>query len=158
MYIENYIKNYFLNLPRKTKIIIAIISDIFLCLICVILAFYLRIDQIVSLNKPVIIAITVSVVFALPVFWFTRLYRTIFRYSGFSIMFSVSIAILIYGFLYFCVFTLYKVDGVPRSIGILQPMILFFGIVFSRLFVKLIFGTISKNKRVRLKIVLNLKL
>jgi FlaA1/EpsC-like NDP-sugar epimerase len=147
MYIENYIKNYFLNLPRKTKIIIAIISDIFLCLICVILAFYLRIDQIVSLNKPVIIAITVSVVFALPVFWFTRLYRTIFRYSGFSIMFSVSIAILIYGFLYFCVFTLYKVDGVPRSIGILQPMILFFGIVFSRLFVKLIFGTISKNKR-----------
>ena len=147
MYIENYIKNYFLNLPRKTKIIIAIISDIFLCLICVILAFYLRIDQIVSLNKPVIIAITVSVVFALPVFWFTRLYRTIFRYSGFSIMFSVSIAILIYGFLYFCVFTLYKVYGVPRSIGILQPMILFFGIVFSRLFVKLIFGTISKNKR-----------
>jgi FlaA1/EpsC-like NDP-sugar epimerase len=55
-------------------------------------------------------------------------------------MFSVSISLLVYGFLYFLVFGVYGVAGIPRSIGILQPMLLFFAIVSSRLFVKYAFG------------------
>ena len=36
---------------------------------------------------------------------------------------------------------MYQVEGVPRSAGILQPMLLFFSVVGSRLFVKFILGT-----------------
>jgi FlaA1/EpsC-like NDP-sugar epimerase len=82
----------------------------------------------------------VSIALALPIFWLLGLYRTIFRYSGLSIMFSASIALLVYGFLYFSVFGIYGVKDIPRSIGILQPMLLFFAIVSSRLFVKYISG------------------
>ena len=53
-------------------------------------------------------------------------------------MFSVSIALLIYGFLYFSVFGVYGVKDIPRSIGILQPMLLFFAVISSRLFIKYI--------------------
>jgi FlaA1/EpsC-like NDP-sugar epimerase len=129
-----------LNLPRFAKQIVAIIFDISLCVLSTWIAFYLRLDQFISIQGEALMAVIISVVLALPVFWLLGLYRTIFRYSGLSIMFSVSIALLIYGFLYFSVFGVYGVAGIPRSIGILQPMLLFFAITSSRLFVKYIFG------------------
>jgi FlaA1/EpsC-like NDP-sugar epimerase len=129
-----------LNLPRFVKQIIAIIVDLSLCILCTWFAFYLRLDKFISIQGVALTPVIVSVALALPIFWLLGLYRTIFRYSGLSIMFSVSIALLVYGFLYFSVFGVYGVAGIPRSIGILQPMLLFFAIVSSRLFVKYIFG------------------
>jgi FlaA1/EpsC-like NDP-sugar epimerase len=129
-----------LNLPRFVKQIIAIIVDLSLCILCTWFAFYLRLDKFISIQGVALTPVIVSVALALPIFWIFGLYKTIFRYSGLSIMFSVSIALLVYGFLYFSVFGVYGVAGIPRSIGILQPMLLFFAIVSSRLFVKYIFG------------------
>jgi FlaA1/EpsC-like NDP-sugar epimerase len=137
-----------LDLPRSAKKMIALLNDMSLCVICVVGAFYLRLEQFIPLKGPVITAAWTSVVLAIPIFWLSGLYRTIFRYSGSSIIFSVSIAVIIYGLLYFCVFGLYKVEGAPRSIGILQPMLLFFAVICSRLCVKFILGTsfYKKNK------------
>ena len=126
----------FLNLPRFAKRAIAVILDLILCILCVWFAFYLRLDQFISIKGVVLTAMMVSVALALPVFWLLGLYKTIFRYSGLSVIFSVSIALFIYGSLYFLVFGIYGVAGIPRSIGILQPMLLFFAVVSSRLFVK----------------------
>ena len=129
-----------LNLPRFAKQIVAIIVDFSLCVLSTWFAFYLRLDQFILIQGIPIKAIIVSVVLALPIFWLLGLYQTIFRYSGLSIMFSVSVAVLIYGFLYFIVFGVYGVAGIPRSIGVIQPMLLFFAIVISRLFVRYIFS------------------
>jgi FlaA1/EpsC-like NDP-sugar epimerase len=125
-----------LNITRFEKKTVAIIVDLSLCILCTWLAFYLRLDQFVLIQGVVLTAVIVSVALALPVFWLVGLYRTIFRYSGLSIMFSVSIALLIYGLLYFLIFGIFGVIGIPRSIGILQPMLLFFAIVTLRLLVK----------------------
>jgi FlaA1/EpsC-like NDP-sugar epimerase len=133
--IHKAVKNI-LNLPRFAKNIVAIIVDLSLCVLCTWFAFYLRLDQFVLIQGVVLAAIIVSVALALPVFWLLGLYRTIFRYSGLSIIFSVSIALLVYGLLYFLIFGIFGVTGIPRSIGILQPMLLFFAIATSRLFVK----------------------
>jgi FlaA1/EpsC-like NDP-sugar epimerase len=129
-----------LNLPRFAKQIVAIIVDLGLCVLCTWFAFYLRLDEFISIQGAGLTAAMVSVALALPVFWLLGLYRTIFRYSGLSIMFSVSIALLVYGILYFSVFGVYGFKGIPRSIGIIQPMLLFFAVVSSRLFVKYLFG------------------
>ena len=129
-----------LSLPRFAKNIVAIIIDLSLCVLCTWLAFYLRLDQFILIQGVVLTAVIVSVALALPVFWLLGLYRTIFRYSGLSIMFSVSIALLVYGLLYFLIFGIFGVTGIPRSIGILQPMLLFFAIVTSRILVKYLLG------------------
>ena len=129
-----------LNLPRFAKQIVAITVDLSLCVLCTWFAFYLRLDQFILIQGVALTAVMVSVALALPVFWLLGLYRTIFRYSGLSIMFSVSIALLIYGFLYFAVFGVYGIKDIPKSIGILQPMLLFFFVISSRLFVKYLFG------------------
>jgi FlaA1/EpsC-like NDP-sugar epimerase len=126
-----------LVLPRFVKQTIAIILDLSLCILCTWLAFFLRLEQFILIKKDsVLSAALVSIILALPLFWLLGLYRTIFRYSGLSIVFSVFIASLVYGFLYFIVFGIYGVAGIPKSIGIIQPMLLFFAIVFSRLVVK----------------------
>jgi len=129
-----------LNLPRFAKQIFALIVDLSLCVLCTWSAFYLRLDEFIAIQGVVLMAIMLSVGLALPVFWLLGLYRTIFRHSGLSIMFSVSIATLVYGSLYFLVFSVYGVAGIPRSIGIIQPMLLFFAVVSSRLFVKYLLG------------------
>jgi FlaA1/EpsC-like NDP-sugar epimerase len=130
-----------LVLPRFLKKSIAIIIDLILCIFCTWLAFFFRLEQFISIkDEVVLIAAGTSVCLALPVFWLVGLYRTIFRYSDLSIMFSVSIALLVYTFLYFLVFGVYEIKGIPRSIGILQPMLLLFAIVCSRLLVKYLLG------------------
>ena len=135
-----------LDLPRPAKKIIAMLCDLSLCVICVVGAFYLRLEQFIPLQGPVITAAWASVVLAIPIFWLSGLYRTIFRYSGSSIILSVAIAVIIFGLLYFCVFGLYRVEGVPRSIGILQPMLLFFAVSGSRLCVKFVLGAFALKK------------
>ena len=140
-----------LSLPRFAKQITAILCDLSLCFICVVAAFYLRLDQLVPLKGPVLTAVWISMFLSIPVFWLTGLYRTIFRYSGFSIMFSVSVAMTVYGLLYFCILTLYRIEGVPRSIGLIQPMIMFFGIISSRLLVKFVLGQSKVKKQKLLK-------
>ena len=151
MSFKTNITSNILNLPRFAKQITAMLCDLSLCFICVIAAFYLRLDQLVPLKGPVLTAVWFSMLFSIPVFWLTGLYRTIFRYSGLSIVFSVSVAITVYGLLYFCVFTLYRIEGVPRSIGLLQPMLMFFGIISSRLFVKFVLGQSKVKKQKLLK-------
>ena len=66
-----------------------------------------------------------------------------------SIIFSVLSAVSLYGLVYFLVIGVYGIKGVPRSIGVLQPMLLFFAIMCSRLGVKYLFSkniSIKKSK------------
>ena len=125
-----------ISLPRYAKRIIAIIIDLGLCIICTWLAFYLRLEQFIKLNDITILAVLISITFAIPIFWLIGLYRTMFRFVGSSIILTVAIAILVYGLLYFAVIGIYGIQGIPRSIGIIQPILLFFGIITSRVILR----------------------
>ena len=137
-----------INLPRFAKIIIVIINDIGLCILSTWLAFYLRLEQFININNVTILAVLVSISFAIPIFWLIGLYKTMFRFAGSSIILSVFIATLTYSFLYFSVIGIYVIPGIPRSIGIIQPILLFLGISISRLIVKyLYFGNFKNSKK-----------
>ena len=134
------IKKTVILLPRPLKHIITIIIDSSLCIFCTWFAYFLRLDAFIAIKGITLLAVVVSILLALPIFWFIALYHTLHRNSALSIMFSVSTASTVYSSLYFFIFGVYGVDGIPRSIGILQPMLLFFAILFSRLFMKYVFG------------------
>ena len=138
-----------INLPRNTKRIIAVIIDVGLCIICTWLAFFLRLEKFIQINDITILAVFISVLIAIPIFWLMGLYKTIFRFAGSSIIFTVFIATFVYALLYFAVISIYGIKGIPRSIGIIQPILLFLLISASRVSIKLIFLTNlkkSKNK------------
>ena len=145
----NYLLGTALVLPRYAKRIIAIITDAALCIISLWVAFFLRIDQFVSIEGNIIWAAFFSIGLALPIFWLTGLYRTVFRYSGKSVVISIAFAHLIYSLLYIAVITVFGIVGVPRSIGLLQPIVLFFAISGSRLSVRYLIGSLSSKKELK---------
>ena len=148
------ISNSILSLSRFSKRFIAITTDIFLCFLCTWLAFSLRFEELILLNSFNIYTALLSVILALPIFWIFGLYKTIFRYTNLSIILNISTSILVYGFFYFLII---GVNGfpsnsnyysiVPRSIGIIQPMLLFFAIISSRLVVKFLATNNSNFKK-----------
>ncbi|MFN5254432.1 MAG: polysaccharide biosynthesis protein [Limnohabitans sp.] len=113
-----------LALPRSVKRGMVLALDAALCVLTVWLAFYLRSGVWVSLAGPAIVAVVVSVVFALPVFITSGLYRAIFRYSGLPAMVAVARAMVLYGIAFAAIFTFWGVEGVPRTVGLIQPMLL----------------------------------
>ena len=133
------------NLPRNSKRIIAVIVDIGLCILCTWLAFYLRLEQIIKINNVTILAVAISILFAIPIFWLMGLYKVIFRFAGPSIIFTVFVAIFAYSLLYFAVIGIYGIQGIPRSIGIIQPILLFLLISVTRISIKFLFLSNSKK-------------
>ena len=128
-----------INLSRYTKRTILIILDIGLCIFCTWLAFYLRLEQIVKIDDATTLAVEISVLLAIPIFWLTGLYQVIYRFAGSSIIFTVFIATFVYSLLYFAVISIYEIQGIPRSIGIIQPILLFLLISASRVAIKFLF-------------------
>ena len=148
----NNLLNSILTLPRFFKQLIVAIIDIVLCIICVWLAYIIRLENLILFGKLNFNASLISIVLAIPIFWIFGLYRTIFRYTGLSIILDIFSAIIIYGTLYFLIIGIYQIDGIPRSIGVIQPMLLFFSIMCSRLAIKYIYiSYLSKKNRLNKK-------
>jgi FlaA1/EpsC-like NDP-sugar epimerase len=113
-----------------------IFVDLLICGLSVWLAFGLRLDQWGHIGGQQWVVFLIASGFSFPLFVSFGLYRAIFRYIGTAAFVSITRAFIIYTGLFFGVFTLYGVDGVPRSIGVIQPMLLFIGIGVSRYFVR----------------------
>ena len=125
-----------LAMPRMVKRAVVIGVDATLCIVSVWLAFYLRLGEWIPLMGDAYwrpgMAIMGSLVFALPVFVISGLYRAIFRYSGLLATLTVVKASLIYAVMYAAVFTWMGIEGIPRTIGLIQPVLLLIFIVTSR--------------------------
>jgi FlaA1/EpsC-like NDP-sugar epimerase len=141
------VKQSLLNLPRSVKRSIAIFFDTILCSVTIWLAFGLRLDQWDHLQGAQWWSLILAIVFSLPLFVFFGLYRAIFRYVGSVALASMARVFIIYTGLFFSVFTLFGVDGVPRSIGVIQPILLFIGIGASRYFVRYWLGSVNNFQK-----------
>ncbi|OQA32251.1 MAG: UDP-N-acetyl-alpha-D-glucosamine C6 dehydratase [Betaproteobacteria bacterium ADurb.Bin341] len=139
-----------LAMPRAAKRLLALAVDASLCVLTVWLAFYLRLDEWVTFSgnsfwRPQW-AVLASLIFALPVFVASGLYRAIFRYSGWPAIAAVAKATLIYGLLFAAVFTAIGVPGVPRTVGLIQPMLLVFAAGASRALARLWLGGMYQSQ------------
>ena len=113
-----------LRLPRWAKRTVALVVDVALCVLTVWLALCLRLEQWVILQPVLGWAAATAVLTAIPLFALFGLYRAIFRFAGVNVILSLMNAMALYGIVFVVVFTVIGVPGVPRSFGVIQPMLL----------------------------------
>jgi len=140
----NSIKTSLLASPRLIKQAMAVLSDIAICAISVQVAMDLLLETHVSWSIQHTLMFLFGILFFLPTFIFVGLYKAIFRFAGLHGIFSLNKAMVIYAFLYVSLFTVYGVEQVPRSVGVIQPLIFGFGIFLVRLFVRYWLGGFGK--------------
>jgi FlaA1/EpsC-like NDP-sugar epimerase len=121
-----------LALPRPWKRLIAVGVDITLCVLTVWISYYLRLGQWMPMNGRPMVAIAVSIVLALPIFAVMGLYRIVFRHAGVDAVVSAAFACVVYGLAYSALITAYGFVLVPRTVGLIQPVLLFLAITASR--------------------------
>ena len=142
---NNIITKNILSLNRYLKRFIAISTDIILCTFTVWFAFYLRLEELILLKEIYLLPILISIILAIPIFWVFGVYRTLFRDAGLSILSNIALASFFYGIIYFLIISVYGIFGTPRSIGIIQPILLFLAIAGARSVAKFLFNTSLNN-------------
>ena len=142
------IKVSILSLPRFFKRGIAVLFDLNLCFITVWIAFGLRLDEWGLPYGKQWLPFFVSSVLALPLFISFGLYRAIFRYVGSEAIESIAKVFIGYTVLFFGIFAVIGINEVPRSIGIIQPILLFIGVGCSRYIVKSWLGSAAHQSSI----------
>lgn len=127
-----------LAMPRPAKRLIALLIDVCLLVGTVAFSFYIRLDEWVRPTGNLWLPYIVAVLLALPIFVKMGLYRAIFRHAGLRMLTTIGLACLIYGLLYATFFTIVSVNDVPRTIGILQPLLLMLAILASRVSLRMV--------------------
>ncbi len=110
-------------LNRSSKRSLVIVLDLFIAFITVWLAFYLRIDQVGLPQYQQIYVYILAPLIAVPIFITHGLYRAIFRYTGMAAMFTIAKAVVYYAILFFTTLLFFNWAGVPRSLGLIQPLL-----------------------------------
>jgi FlaA1/EpsC-like NDP-sugar epimerase len=122
-----------LALPRGAKKTLAVMADSALCVLTVWLAICFRFESWVNLEGYQWFAVLLSVALAIPLLTAFGFYQTVIRYVGMQIIMAALRAIGLYAIIYSAVFTAYGFPLVPRTIGILQPLLLLISLALVRL-------------------------
>lgn len=111
------------RLPRRAKQMLVLLVDCTAVLLSVWLAFYLRVEQLSAPVQQQGYVYALAMLLFIPIFTQMGLYRAIFRYSGMPALMTTTTAVSIYGVLFFVALLWLQLDGVPRSVGIIQPLL-----------------------------------
>ncbi len=132
MVVREGVKPSLIGAPRGLKRALVIGSDAWACVIASIIAIYLRLGYLPAPTPPLVFSIVISVILFIIVFSIGHAYGTLFRHVSAPTFRMLSRNILIYLVPYAGIFTYYGVDGVPRTLGLLQPAILLLAILAER--------------------------
>ncbi|WP_119966744.1 polysaccharide biosynthesis protein [Simplicispira lacusdiani] len=114
--------NRILEWPRSAKRLFVVALDAGMGLLAMWLAFTLRLE---SLHRPEglqWLVYALGPLLAFPIFMNLGLYRAIFRYTGIRALITTGKAVTLYGALLLAILLVAQWEGVPRSVGILQPL------------------------------------
>lgn len=117
--------NHVLAWPRFAKQTFVVSLDFCAGLIAMWIALSLRLETLHfpdSSNQWLIYGLGPALAF--PIFVKMGLYRAIFRYNGIAALITTGRAVALYGVVLLAILVTAQWEGVPRSVGILQPLVL----------------------------------
>jgi FlaA1/EpsC-like NDP-sugar epimerase len=125
-------QNQLRNLPRLSKQIIAAVFDVAAAWLTLWTAFALQFETLFWPSGSQASLFIVSPLLAIPFFIRFGLYLAVIRYTGLLALQTIAKAITVYGLIFAALIFTLRPEGVPRSIGILQPLLFLILIAVSR--------------------------
>lgn len=127
------ITDHILDYPRWLKRSLVILSDAVICILSILLAFSLRMGEWILWNEGIAKLIFGAFAIWLPIFMVMNVYQTIFRYAGSGTIKTLLKASTMVLLVFMIVFMLIGFDHVPRTMGVLFPVIFFLALSLSRI-------------------------
>ena len=121
-----------LGWPRNIKRLVVVALDVVLALVASWIAFTLRLDTPHWPTGAQWWVYGLAPVLAVPIFVKFGLYRAIFRYTGQAALLATGQAVLVYGTVLLGILLWRQWPGVPRTLGVLQPLVFLFLVGASR--------------------------
>jgi FlaA1/EpsC-like NDP-sugar epimerase len=119
-------------MPRLAKQGVVIALDVTLALVSTWVALWLRLDSASLPSGEQWYVYAVAPALAIPIFIRFGLYRAIFRYTGQAALNATAKAVLLYAVLLTSVLLWKRWINVPRTLGVMQPLIFLFFVGSSR--------------------------
>lgn len=127
---------HLIGLSRRAKQAIVAVTDVLMSLAATWAAFSLRLDMFDWPQGYQWHVYVLSPLLALPVFVRFGLYRAVFRYTGVAAMVTMGKAVALYAVVFFLLLVWLAMPGVPRSVGLLQPLLFLLLVGGSRIFAR----------------------
>ena len=132
-------KTYLTNIAKcsaSIKLVFVLFSDLLLCFLSTWLGLFLRLGEIPEINLSFFSVSFLSGIIAIPVFVFFGLYQIAFRHFGFIAIWTIAKAMAWYCIFFLFIIMVSQFENVPRTIGIIQPILFFFCAVCFRVVVR----------------------
>lgn len=136
--------------PRPLRRGIAVGADAIFCFAATFIAYALRVGEWPQEGRQVLILGSTALLFWFPLAWHAGVYRNLVRYSGGRSMASLFYACVWLTIPLIVVFALNQVSGVPRTLSVLQPIIFFMLLLFSRLSIRFLLADVVSQANVHL--------
>ena len=117
---------------RATKRCVVLATDAGLCTATGLIAIFLRLGFFPDRDTPYGLLIGVSILLALPIFWILGLYREIYSQFAMRGVIAIGRACALYAVPFALVFLVVRVTGIPRTLTLIQPILLFVAMAASR--------------------------
>jgi FlaA1/EpsC-like NDP-sugar epimerase len=139
-----------LKLPRKSKQFLMLIFDSLAVIFSLLAAFSIRLDYLFypSGDRDLLLVIFLSPLVVVPVFISFGLYRDIIRFMGFNAIWRIFQAVSFYSILWGLIPFMASVDGIPRSVILINWLIILIIVGGSRLFARWILSEVKLNNNV----------
>lgn len=135
-----------LEWPRGFKRLVVVMLDVVLALFATWVAYTLRLDTFNSPSGAQWWVYFLAPLLSIPIFIRFGLYRAIFRYTGQAALQATGLAVLTYGCVLTAILLWMQWPMVPRTLGVLQPLIFLFLVGASRAVARFWLADIGRAK------------
>jgi FlaA1/EpsC-like NDP-sugar epimerase len=136
----------FLTFIKVYKTLLLIFIDLMSCILSIWLALYIRLDTFYPIIKLPIIFVLLSTILLILIFIIFDIYKTINRFSGWGSFIQLGKSLIVYNLIFFFLYSVISFEGIPRSIGLLHPIIITLIILTSRALIRVLLGKNFKSE------------
>lgn len=143
-----------MKINRYNKIAIKILNDVFISLFSTWAALSLRLDKIYLPNSFVwhentFLIFIIAIICFLIIFYIFKIYYSVIRFSGLKTLTNITLVGIVYATIFSATLFILKINGIPRSIGIIQPIIFILLVILSRMVAVQLIESYSQSKNIK---------